>query len=511
MSIMKKLFLPLVLLVTAAVYWPVVATGKLSDDFNLMRIRSITAVFTNQGGWSMRFLGNLTIYFDNCLYGENMAGFHVTNILLFCGGIILVWRIARALSADEPIAALSAAVYAFHFANAGSVSWLSDRWTLLSSVFILATIFLSIRYFNGTRPGYLAGALATYAAALLTKESGVTAMLISFAYVVIYRQDEDYRATLKRTLSYAIPVLLITLAYGVVRFAVFTGGAYPVYLGKLLLGPVFFASYAFIPFDYFEFLNILGIEPGTIRVLFAENGALRVGVALAALLLLAVCVFLVRKYRTFRLSRLEQFGLAWFVISIIPYMAWFEIRWLNPATAGVSLVYASLLSRLLPAGNAQGPDSKDSGGKRMRQLGVAVTGILALLLVSSACRVQSFRAADRLVRSIISDTKTIEPSLPSHSIIVMLNPPDMQRNVHIFRVGLLEALQDEYADTTLRVVWNLTLGAQTRPLDEKDQALYVASRKGECDEALRKGGTVVLLLYDARSKRVVRYLPPKES
>jgi hypothetical protein len=210
MPIMKKLFLPLVLLVTAAVYWPVLATGKLSDDFNLLQIKTIASVFSNQGGWTMRFLGNLSIYADNFLYAGNLVGFHVTNLLLFGLGVVLLWMTAKALSGDVTIASLSAAIYAFHFANAGSVSWLSDRWTLLSSVFIIATVLLSIRFISGAGRGYLWAAVGTYVVALMTKESGVTALLISLSYVIIFRADDDYRALWKRTLPFMLPFILVT-------------------------------------------------------------------------------------------------------------------------------------------------------------------------------------------------------------------------------------------------------------------------------------------------------------
>jgi hypothetical protein len=486
---MRTFLLPLTLVTMVSVYLPVVFTGRLSDDFHLLQIKTIGDVFSTQGGWSLRFLGNLAIYCDNLVYGNNLIGFHVTSVLLQCVNVLLFWLLAGRLTSGHPVSSLATAIYAFHFANAGSVSWLSDRWTLLSSTLVLASLFFWIRYFQNTRPVHLWLSVVAYTAALLTKESGVTALFIAIAYALIYRREPLSAAWARRVFGLALPFVAMTAAYALLRFTVFGGGAYPFQLSKLFLGPVFYGTYAFTPVDYFEFLSLLGIAPEGIKVLFAENVLMRVGVAAGVVLLGGSAVLLLKRFSSFHLSKLELFGLSWFAVSIL-HMAWFEIRWLNPATAGVALFYAGLLTRMF---------------LHPRLFTAPTLAMLSALLFSSHLRVKSFEDADKLVRTVLDDTRTLEPSLPPHSLLVMVNLPDMQRNVHVFRHGVAEALRDVYADSTIRAVWNRTLGVRTRPLDAAEQLEFIQSQRSTMDAALHEGGKVVILQFDPVLGHVVRF------
>ena len=121
-----------------------------------------------------------TFWLDYQLWGYAPQGYHVVNVLLHGGSVLLLWRILARLAV--PGAWLIAAVFAVHPLHAESVAWAMERKDVLSGLFYMASVwawlpFLAEREGGGRPPGELRRycvALAFFAAGLLAKNMVVT-------------------------------------------------------------------------------------------------------------------------------------------------------------------------------------------------------------------------------------------------------------------------------------------------------------------------------------------------
>src|SRR5215468_2240069 len=82
------------------------------------------------------------------LWGDSTTGYHLVNLLLHVGCVVLVLKILRFLRI--PGAELAAIIFALHPVNVETVAWISERKNTLSGLFGLAAT-LSYLKFDDTR------------------------------------------------------------------------------------------------------------------------------------------------------------------------------------------------------------------------------------------------------------------------------------------------------------------------------------------------------------------------
>src|SRR5207244_7462368 len=69
------------------------------------------------------------------LWGDSPSGYHLVNLLLHIGCVVLVLKILRFLRI--PGAELAAIIFALHSVNVETVAWISERKDVLSGIFAL--------------------------------------------------------------------------------------------------------------------------------------------------------------------------------------------------------------------------------------------------------------------------------------------------------------------------------------------------------------------------------------
>jgi tetratricopeptide (TPR) repeat protein len=121
----------------------------------------------------------LTFFAVYQVAGPHPSTFHAVNVALHAINAILVLLLLRQLGARDTVSALMGAlVFAVHPVHVESVAWTSGLTDVLMTTFVLLTLWLYTR----PSPAAYAGALATSALALLSKEPAAVIPVLALAH-----------------------------------------------------------------------------------------------------------------------------------------------------------------------------------------------------------------------------------------------------------------------------------------------------------------------------------------
>ena len=110
------------------------------------------------------------------LWGDSTTGYHIVNLLLHIGCVVLVLRILRRLRI--PGAELAVIIFALHPVNVETVAWIAERKNTLSGVFALAATLWYLRFDETRSRRSYALALGLFLLGLLSKTAIVTLPLV---------------------------------------------------------------------------------------------------------------------------------------------------------------------------------------------------------------------------------------------------------------------------------------------------------------------------------------------
>jgi len=126
-------------------------------------------------------------------WADSPTGYHLVNLLLHIGCVILVLKILRLLRI--PGAALAAILFALHPVNVETVAWITERKNTLSGLFCLAATLWYLKFDESRNRRSYALALGLFLLGLLSKTAIVTlplALLVIFWWkrgVILWRRD----------------------------------------------------------------------------------------------------------------------------------------------------------------------------------------------------------------------------------------------------------------------------------------------------------------------------------
>ncbi|MXX75496.1 MAG: tetratricopeptide repeat protein [Holophagales bacterium] len=113
-----------------------------------------------------------TFWLEHKLWGLAPVGYHIVNLLLYIGNVLLLWQLCRRL--DLPGAWAAAAIWAVHPLHVESVAWIIERKDVLSGLLYLASALAYLNFAEtGRRSRHVLG-LTLYALGLLAKSAVVT-------------------------------------------------------------------------------------------------------------------------------------------------------------------------------------------------------------------------------------------------------------------------------------------------------------------------------------------------
>jgi len=111
---------------------------------------------------------------DAQLFGIHSGWFHVTNLLLHTGNVLLLYALLRSMTGAVWKSAFAAALFAIHPLHVESVAWVSERKDVLSTFFGLLAVAAYVRYAVRRTWNWYLLAFLSFAASLLSKQMLVT-------------------------------------------------------------------------------------------------------------------------------------------------------------------------------------------------------------------------------------------------------------------------------------------------------------------------------------------------
>jgi len=118
---------------------------------------------------------------DCAWYGRNAGGHHLTNLLLHIANSVLLFLLLKSLTGAFWRSAAVAALFALHPLHVETVAWISERKDVLSTFFLLLTIWAYARYAGSPRPRTYGIAVICFILGILSKPMVVTLPLLLLA------------------------------------------------------------------------------------------------------------------------------------------------------------------------------------------------------------------------------------------------------------------------------------------------------------------------------------------
>jgi len=179
---------------------------NLDDIIYLHAIKSVGDGFSNNVDWLLTSIVNsnyhpitlLSLIIDYKIYNGNPAGFHVTNFVLHIVNSAFVFLVFSKLSNDKFIGFIVACLFVVHPLNVETVAWISERKGILSTLFLLMSVYFYIKNKEDNRGVYIISSLGLYGLALMSKAVVVILPLLLIA--IDYYIQSSIKSTVKKTI-----------------------------------------------------------------------------------------------------------------------------------------------------------------------------------------------------------------------------------------------------------------------------------------------------------------------
>ncbi len=356
----KYLYIIVIFLLSSIVYLNTLRNGFVYDDKDLIlnnsqvKEASLGKIFSTPF-WGERKFGLwrpitvLSFRLDYLVDKFSPFIFHFTNIMFHSLVALTLYFFFLLLTDKENLSFFSSLIYAVHPIHTEAVSWIAGRSEILSALFFLLSFILLILFHKGEDKNFvyliLSGLFFLFS--LLSKETGVTLPLIYSFYLVAFQRK---KLKYLKTWTGLIYLLFLLIIYIHLRIKVLGGIIGPVgraeyfyqypHLTPLFTSPLLFFKYlklSLFPFHLSVDYTFAPITHASTLFLFLSFFFL-------------LYIFLI--FFTFKHYILISFSLAFFPISLLPFLHIVPIGWLMGErflylpTIGISLLIGILLTKI---------------------------------------------------------------------------------------------------------------------------------------------------------------------
>ncbi|MDH4101225.1 MAG: tetratricopeptide repeat protein [Nitrospirota bacterium] len=368
---------------------------------------------------------------DYHLWGNNPAGYHVTNIAFHAANSLLLYRIAS-FFLPLPFALAASAIFAVHPVHTETVTFISGRVDAIAAFFYLTALFLFLRWRKPERPlaDWRYGlSLMVFFCGLLSKEMAITLPLAILALLLVER------VKLRAIITQVAPYFAVIAVYLVIRFAVLghLAGKVDFSHGTSLLVRAMTAVKIAAYYLYTLLLPPVGLnmEPPIALVQDVADPYFILSCAVIAAAVIGSIV-LNRRMPAF------SFGLLWFMVSLGPVLNIIPIetlaaeRFLYIPSAGFALALSAGLGKLVGSGFKPAPASHST------QVKLNWAHLWPILLLVVACLPITVHRNSFWQDDIVLWTEKLKtvPGLPSaydHMGSYYLRKGEIEKGIDAFR------------------------------------------------------------------------------
>ncbi len=179
-------FVAIIAIATLTIYAPAIRFNFVSYDDPTYIIQN-SRVAAGLTGENIRWAFS-TFYFNNWhpitwlayfstsqFFGVNAWSFHLLNIVMHVCNAVLVFLVLTRMTGKAGRSAVVALLFAMHPEHVESVAWVSELKDVLSTLFLLVTIFAYLKFVDRKSAGWYAIALVSFALGLASKSMIVAA------------------------------------------------------------------------------------------------------------------------------------------------------------------------------------------------------------------------------------------------------------------------------------------------------------------------------------------------
>ena len=168
-------------------------------------------------GGRYRPLSIVTFAIEQQIFGSNAFIRHFLNVLFYLVSIVLLLYFLRnfILKNNSDIAFFTVLLFAIHPIHTEVIANVKSRDEILSFLFIILTGIYAFRYHEEKKPVILFKGLLCFFLALLSKEYGITLLVLIPAMLYLFK---NY--TIRKSLLGVLPFLIIAVIYLSIRFSI---------------------------------------------------------------------------------------------------------------------------------------------------------------------------------------------------------------------------------------------------------------------------------------------------
>ncbi len=275
-----------------------------------------------------------TFLADRSIWGLDVRGFHLTNIILHIAAALALFWMLNVVFKDLFLSGITSVFFIIHPVHTEAISYISGRSDPLAALFIFLSLTFYAKALHAERRYFLLFAGCAYVMGLLSRESSLV-VLLALPLINV--------ATGRRMRPGEIaPFFGITAAYFMIRM-VFLSGLKTVYAAEttfLQRLPGFFRAF----FEYLRLMVLpfdLHMEYGSGLFSFTEAR-----VVVGATVFIVFLVILAKKTVS---DKTAFFAMGWFLLTLLPVSNLYHINaymaehWLYVPSVGIFLLVSKTL------------------------------------------------------------------------------------------------------------------------------------------------------------------------
>ncbi|MBI3783963.1 MAG: tetratricopeptide repeat protein [Deltaproteobacteria bacterium] len=391
---------------TLAAYTPVLRAGYIWDDEYL--IVDSPDMQTAAGLSRIWFSTKRPDYYpvawtffwsERQLWGRSAAGYHVVNLLLHTAAVLLVWRVLVRLAI--PGAWLASALFAVHPVTVASVAWITEGKNTLSLIFYALAALLYLRADDDStsatprrrRLDY-GLALCSFAAALLSKTSGVLLPMVLLGCAWWRRGRVSWADTLRALPFFALAGMLSVVGiWFQIHRAIGANIVRPEGVWSRLAAAgwiVWFYLYkAFAPIHLSMVYPRWNVDP-------------TLPLSWVPLAVLVGCLWLCWGYRH-RIGRGALFASLYVLAMLFPVLGCFDMNYMRFSLVADHFQYLALIGTLAPAAAAAACALRDGRPTVRRFTAAGAAAVVLLLAVLTFRQSQTYESEETLWRATLAE------------------------------------------------------------------------------------------------------------